>query len=137
MDHSISSDDVQRSCVHDPCYQGHLPLATLRLHQSQVLFCLRGTPALIDTELKIMKFYSNIGADEMLFSEKDLEKSMDKIETINFHQVMHNLNSPILHSSIPGGGCEWNQVLVLQCWSCAGCGDVHDRDCWGEDFLHW
>ena len=23
----------------------------------------------------------------MLFSEKDLEKSMDKIETINFHQV--------------------------------------------------
>lgn len=30
---------------------------------------------------------SNIGADEMLYSEKDLEKSMDKIETINFHQV--------------------------------------------------
>ena len=32
---------------------------------------------------------SNIGADEMLYSEKDLEKSMDKIETINFHQVSH------------------------------------------------
>lgn len=77
-------------------------------------------PALIDTEIR--NFYSNIGADEMLFSEKDLEKSMDKIETINFHQVMHNLNSlyvsSILHSSIPyssipGGGCEWNQILVL------------------------
>ena len=30
---------------------------------------------------------SNIASDQMLFSEKDLEKSMDKIETINFHQV--------------------------------------------------
>lgn len=88
--------------------------------------------------------HSNIGADEMLYSEKDLEKSMDKIETINFHQVshLHNLNSPILHSStphssIPGGGCEWNQILVLQRRPCAGCGYVHDRDCRCEDFLHW
>ena len=31
--------------------------------------------------------YSNISADQMLYSEKDLEKSMDKIETVNFHQV--------------------------------------------------
>ena len=30
---------------------------------------------------------SNISADHMLYTEKDLEKSMDKIETINFHQV--------------------------------------------------
>jgi len=29
---------------------------------------------------------SNIGADEMLYSETDLENSMSKIETINFHQ---------------------------------------------------
>lgn len=29
---------------------------------------------------------SNIGADEMLYSEVDLENSMSKIETINFHQ---------------------------------------------------
>lgn len=31
----------------------------------------------------------------MLYSEKDLEKSMDKIETINFHQV----SDPSFHSS--------------------------------------
>ena len=31
--------------------------------------------------------YSNIAADQMLYTEKDLEKSMDKIETVNFHQV--------------------------------------------------
>ena len=42
--------------------------------------------------------YSNIGADEMLFSEKDLEKSMDKIETINFHQVCHMPHSSFPHS---------------------------------------
>ena len=29
---------------------------------------------------------SNIGADEMLYSEADLENSMSKIDTINFHQ---------------------------------------------------
>eukprot|EP00126_Sphaerothecum_destruens_P012540 Sdes_comp21491_c0_seq1m20114 len=29
---------------------------------------------------------SNISVDDMLFDEKDLERSMDKIETINFHQ---------------------------------------------------
>ncbi len=31
--------------------------------------------------------YSNIATDHMLYTEKDLEKSMDKIETVNFHQV--------------------------------------------------
>ena len=30
--------------------------------------------------------FSNISADHMLYSEKDLEKSMDKIETIHFHE---------------------------------------------------
>ncbi|XP_019862786.1 PREDICTED: cleavage and polyadenylation specificity factor 73-like, partial [Amphimedon queenslandica] len=29
---------------------------------------------------------SNISSDHMLYTEKDLEKSMDKIEIINFHQ---------------------------------------------------
>ena len=36
-------------------------------------------------------FYSNISSDHMLYSEKDLEKSMDKIETVNFHQVSSSL----------------------------------------------
>ena len=30
---------------------------------------------------------SNISSDHILYTEKDLEKSMDKIEVINFHQV--------------------------------------------------
>lgn len=29
---------------------------------------------------------SNIGADEMLYTENDLENSMSKIDTVNFHQ---------------------------------------------------
>ena len=31
-------------------------------------------------------FYSNISSDKMLYSDADLEESMNKIETINFHQ---------------------------------------------------
>ncbi len=34
----------------------------------------------------MIKNKSNIGADEMLYSETDLENSMSKIDTINFHQ---------------------------------------------------
>ncbi|KAG7214990.1 hypothetical protein INR49_022906 [Caranx melampygus] len=30
---------------------------------------------------------SNISADDMLYTETDLEESMEKIETINFHEV--------------------------------------------------
>ena len=32
-------------------------------------------------------FSSNISADDMLYTETDLEESMEKIETINFHEV--------------------------------------------------
>ena len=31
--------------------------------------------------------FSNIATEQMLYSEKDIESSMDKIETLNFHQV--------------------------------------------------
>ena len=34
---------------------------------------------------------SNIATEDMLYTESDLEKSMDKIETIHFHQVCFNL----------------------------------------------
>jgi cleavage and polyadenylation specificity factor subunit 3 len=30
---------------------------------------------------------SNIATEQMLYSETDIESSMDKIETVNFHQV--------------------------------------------------
>lgn len=33
---------------------------------------------------------SNIGADEMLYTENDLENSMSKIDTINFHQEIEH-----------------------------------------------
>lgn len=32
-------------------------------------------------------YCSNISADDMLYTETDLEESMEKIETINFHEV--------------------------------------------------
>ena len=32
-------------------------------------------------------FTSNIATEDMLYTESDLEKSMDKIEMIHFHQV--------------------------------------------------
>ena len=32
--------------------------------------------------------HSNISTDQMLYTEDDIEKSMDKIETLNFHQEM-------------------------------------------------
>ena len=33
-----------------------------------------------------MSFASNIATEQMLYTEADLETSMDKIETINFHE---------------------------------------------------
>lgn len=30
--------------------------------------------------------YSNISTEQMLYTESDLESTMDKIETINFHE---------------------------------------------------
>lgn len=33
-----------------------------------------------------MHNFSNIGTEQMLYTEADLEKSMDRIETINFHE---------------------------------------------------
>ncbi|TNM95387.1 hypothetical protein fugu_016470 [Takifugu bimaculatus] len=43
---------------------------------------------LIDpAEIDLLLISHNISADEMLYAETDLEESMDKIETINFHEV--------------------------------------------------
>lgn len=36
-------------------------------------------------------FCSNIATEDMLYTESDIENSMDKIETINFHQVLNEL----------------------------------------------
>ena len=49
----------------------------------------------------------------MLYTESDLEESMEKIETINFHEV----------KEVAG-----IKFLVLPRWSRAGSGHVHDRN---------
>ena len=36
--------------------------------------------------IPLLSLFSNISADDMLYNETDLENSMSKIETINFHQ---------------------------------------------------
>lgn len=36
---------------------------------------------------RLNRVCSNISADDMLYTETDLEDSMEKIETINFHEV--------------------------------------------------
>lgn len=53
--------------------------------------------------------FSNISTDQMLYSEKDLEKSMDKIETVNFHQVSECLCVLVdCEHVMLGSGCEWD-----------------------------
>nr|KAG5702928.1 hypothetical protein BaRGS_034701 [Batillaria attramentaria] len=39
-------------------------------------------------EIDLMLISHNISTDDMLYTESDIEKSMSKIETINFHQEM-------------------------------------------------
>jgi cleavage and polyadenylation specificity factor subunit 3 len=36
----------------------------------------------------VLVFRSTISTEDMLFDEKDLDNSMDKIETMNFHQTV-------------------------------------------------
>lgn len=36
--------------------------------------------------IKLLVIFSNIATEQMLYTEADLEASMDKIETINFHE---------------------------------------------------
>lgn len=43
-------------------------------------------------------FCSNIATEDMLYTESDLEKSMDKIETIHFHQVYLHVYSCLLYN---------------------------------------
>lgn len=76
-----------------------------------------------------MSFFdcSNISTDDMLYTETDLEDSMEKIETINFHEVKevagikfwcyhagHVLGAAMFMIEIAGvkvgedGGCPWS-----------------------------
>lgn len=68
---------------------------------------------------------SNISADDMLYTETDLEDSMDKIETINFHEVKevagikfwcyhagHVLGAAMFMIEIAGVKVIWNLVIL-------------------------
>lgn len=86
-------DQLQRQDVHDSRHEGHLPLAAVGLRQSQVKrACVTCCATVFHKENPIaatlpLPSCSNISADDMLYTETDLEESMDKIETINFHEV--------------------------------------------------
>lgn len=60
-------------------------MVIIRLYQSKVTKEFKLTNKIIIC-LEIIFIKSNIGADEMLYTETDLENSMSKIDTINFHQ---------------------------------------------------
>jgi len=80
--------------------------------------------------LFIYFFCSNIGTDHVLYTEEDLEKSMEKIEMIDFHEVMPvyylRFKCDLQNMGLTAKRSEWCQVLVLPGWSCAWSGNVHD-----------
>lgn len=62
-------------------------MATLRLYQSQVYVNFNCELNYKDGILnRNWVFCSNISTEHMLYTEADLQKSMDRIETINFHE---------------------------------------------------
>lgn len=61
---------------------------SLTLGRTQELFVTTVVlPKPVGLTLSTFVISSNISADDMLYTETDLEESMDKIETINFHEV--------------------------------------------------
>jgi len=65
---------------------GALPWFLEKTHFKGRVFMTHATKAIYRWLLSDYIKVSNISADHMLYSEKDLEKSMDKIETIHFHE---------------------------------------------------
>lgn len=57
-----------------------------------------GTIIKREEQLMTVSHFSNVSAEEMLYTEAELTASMPKIETINFHQV--NMSDSIHKSSI-------------------------------------
>lgn len=74
--------------LHFPCGNMAFLNESLILGRTQELFV--STVVLsepVGLTLTTFIICSNISADDMLYTETDLEESMDKIETINFHEV--------------------------------------------------
>eukprot|EP00111_Clytia_hemisphaerica_P015674 TCONS_00046271-protein len=65
---------------------GGLPWFLEKTHFKGRVFMTHPTKAIYRWLLADYIKVSNLSADQMLYTEKDLDKSMDKIETIHFHQ---------------------------------------------------
>lgn len=65
---------------------GGLPWFLEKTHFKGRVFMTHPTKAIYRWLLADYIKVSNLSADQMLYNEKDLDKSMDKIETIHFHQ---------------------------------------------------
>eukprot|EP00794_Sanderia_malayensis_P017062 gene17062-18780_t len=65
---------------------GALPWFLEKTHFKGRVFMTHATKAIYRWLLSDYIKVSNISAEHMLYTEKDLEKSMDKIETLHFHQ---------------------------------------------------
>ena len=69
-------------------------LGGLKLRQSIFLlllgrvFMTHATKAIYRWMLSDYVKVSNLSTEQMLYTERDIEESMDRIETINFHQEM-------------------------------------------------
>ncbi len=46
----------------------------------------------------MVALFSNVSVEQMLYDLKDIEKSMEKIETISFHQVPMSTDGGLLYS---------------------------------------
>jgi len=55
---------------------------------------------------------SNISTDQMLFTEQDLEASMDKIDTLNFHEEREVIKKQLMRDIKPQLG-ERHQILGI------------------------
>lgn len=63
-------------------------MASVRLYKSQVKLFHEFFVPFLRSIFYAFSFYiySNISTEQMLYTESDLESTMDKIETINFHE---------------------------------------------------
>ena len=76
----ISVQSIMQCAVCYSCWK-HVPIYWDILRYTEIL------PSNVFVKWLVNCLYSNIASDQMLYTEKDLEKSMDKIETVNFHQA--------------------------------------------------
>ena len=72
----------------------------------------------------------------MLYTETDLENSMSKIDTINFHQEIEieGIKFWCYHGRNKDNKIKLLLKIVFICfsWACIGCSNVYDRNSWSQ-----